>query len=201
MRTNDNTSLKPVTTFSTPVLEYDFSGLQIGVAEYDEGPTGCTVFYFPEGAATAIDIRGGTVGSIGNHPWNHALCLAGGSFYGLEAAAGVAAEIFIQKNYRYGFNDIARVSGAVIYDYQPRDNVIYPDKELGRAAMRSVQSNVFPLGARGAGRSATVGKGLDFNQGEPAGQGGAFRLVGPVKWLCLRWSALSGPLWTAGVES
>ncbi|MEE9556491.1 MAG: P1 family peptidase [Candidatus Adiutricales bacterium] len=181
MRTNDNTSLKPVTTFSTPVLEFDFSGFQIGVAEYDEGPTGCTVFYFPEGAATAIDIRGGTVGSIGNHPWNHALCLAGGSFYGLEAAAGVAAEIFIQKNYRYGFNDIARVSGAVIYDYQPRDNVIYPDKELGRAAMRSVQSNVFPLGARGAGRSATVGKGLDFNQGEPAGQGGAFRLVGPVK--------------------
>ncbi len=181
MRTNDNTSLKPVTTFSTPVLEFDFSGFQIGVAEYDEGPTGCTVFYFPKGAATAIDIRGGTVGTFGNHPWNHALCLAGGSFYGLEAAAGVAAEIFIQKNYGYGFNDIARVSGAVIYDYPPRDNVIYPDKELGRAAMRSVQNNVFPLGARGAGRSATVGKGLDFNQGEPAGQGGAFRLVGPVK--------------------
>jgi L-aminopeptidase/D-esterase-like protein len=181
MRTNDNTSLKPVTTFNTRVLEFDFSGFQIGVAEYDEGPTGCTVFYFPEGATTAIDIRGGTVGTIGNHPWNHALCLAGGSFYGLEAAAGVAAEIFSQKDYRHGFKDIARVSGAVIYDYPPRHNVIYPDKDLGRAAMRSVKRNEFPLGARGAGRSATVGKGLGANQGEPAGQGGAFRLVGPVK--------------------
>ena len=107
------------------------------------------------------------MGTFGNHPWNHALCLAGGSFYGLEAASGVAAEIFIKKNFRYGFNDIARVSGAVIYDYPPRDNVIYPDKELGRAAIRAVQKNVFPLGARGAVRSATVGKGLSFNQDEP----------------------------------
>ena len=31
------------------VLEFDFPSLHIGTAEYDEGPTGVTVFYFPAG--------------------------------------------------------------------------------------------------------------------------------------------------------
>ena len=30
-----------------PALTFDFLGMRIGVAEYDEGPTGTTVFYFP----------------------------------------------------------------------------------------------------------------------------------------------------------
>ena len=28
-------------------LEFDFPGLEIGIAEYEEGPTGCTVFHLP----------------------------------------------------------------------------------------------------------------------------------------------------------
>ncbi len=170
-----------MTSFDGDTLNFDFPGFKIGVAEYREGPTGCTVFVFPEGAPTAIDIRGGTPGTIGSHPWNHAVCLAGGSFYGLEAATGVAAELFDNMEYACGFNDIARVSGAVIYDFTPRDNVIYPDKLLGRAATRSARSGVFPVGARGAGCSATVGKGLDWRNAEPSGQGGAFRQMGPTK--------------------
>ena len=88
MLTNDNTKLEPKTSFKGPMLEFDFPSFQIGVAEYAEGPTGCTVFYFPQGACNAIDIRGGTPGIMGNHEWNHAICLAGGSFYGLEAVTG-----------------------------------------------------------------------------------------------------------------
>jgi L-aminopeptidase/D-esterase-like protein len=42
------------------VLKFDFPSFKVGVAEYEEGPTGCTVFHFPEGAASAIDVRGGT---------------------------------------------------------------------------------------------------------------------------------------------
>ena len=34
-------------------LSFDFPGLEIGVAEYAEGPTGCTVFHFPEDASLA----------------------------------------------------------------------------------------------------------------------------------------------------
>ena len=44
------------------VLEYDFPSVRVGVAEYEEGPTGCTVLHFPKGAACAIDVRGGADG-------------------------------------------------------------------------------------------------------------------------------------------
>jgi L-aminopeptidase/D-esterase-like protein len=179
--TNDNTNLEPKTSFDNQLLRFDFSGLEIGVAEYEEGPTGCTVFYFPDGASTAIDIRGGSVGTIGNYEWNHAICLAGGSLYGLEAATGVAAELFARRDYSTNFEHIALVSGAIIYDYPPRRNAIYPDKRLGRAAIKAAVAGAFPLGRRGAGCSASVGKGFDFTQGESSGQGGAFRQVGVTK--------------------
>ncbi len=179
--TNDNTTLEPRTSFDGRLLEFDFPALQIGVAEYEAGPTGCTVFHFPSGALTAIDVRGGSVGTIGNYEWNHAICLAGGSLYGLEAATGVAAELFAQREYATSFEKIALVSGAIIYDYRPRANAIYPDKALGRAALAAAQPGLFPIGRWGAGCSATVGKGFDFRQGEPSGQGGAFRQIGVTK--------------------
>jgi L-aminopeptidase/D-esterase-like protein len=99
----------------------------------------------------------------------------------LEAATGVSAELFAMRGYATGFADIALVSGAIIYDYGPRKNAIYPDKQLGRAAMQAAQTGVFPIGKHGAGCSASVGKGFDFAQGEPAGQGGAFRQLGVTK--------------------
>ena len=44
--------------------------------------------------ATAIDARGGSVGKIGDYERNHAICLAGGSLYGLMAMSGVGEELF-----------------------------------------------------------------------------------------------------------
>jgi hypothetical protein len=44
---NDTTTLKPKTTYDKPVFTFDFPALHVGIAEYIEGPTGCTVFYFP----------------------------------------------------------------------------------------------------------------------------------------------------------
>jgi L-aminopeptidase/D-esterase-like protein len=178
---NDTTELVPHTGAGGPELRFDFPSFQIGVAEYDEGPTGCTVFHFPDGAACATDVRGGSPGTIGGYEWVHAICLAGGSLYGLEAAAGVAAELFAQRGHSTGWMEIALVSGAIIFDYGPRDNAVYPDKALGRAALRAARPGVFPLGPRGAGRSATVGKTFEYEQGEPAGQGGAYRELGATK--------------------
>lgn len=34
----------------------------IGIADYDEGPTGTTVFYFLKGVQGAVDVRGGAPG-------------------------------------------------------------------------------------------------------------------------------------------
>jgi hypothetical protein len=46
--TNDNTTCIPRISPEGPALTFDFPGLQVGVAEYEEGPTGCTVFHFNE---------------------------------------------------------------------------------------------------------------------------------------------------------
>ena len=151
-RSNDNARLTPRTDFrDTPALAFDFPGLEIGVAEYEEGPTGCTVFHFPRPAALAIDVRGGSPGVNGQHlEVINAVCFAGGSLYGLEASTGVAAELFAKRGYSTAWPDIALVSGAIIFDYGVRDNSIYPDKELGRAAVRVLGPGRFPLGCNGA---------------------------------------------------
>ncbi len=181
--TNDHTNLVPQTEFNGPRLLFDFPGLQIGVAEYPEGPTGCTVFYFPTTVQAAVDVRGGSHGTLLTDERDRvsAVCLAGGSLLGIEAATGVTAELFAMRGYSTGWTDIPLVSAGIIFDYGARGNSIYPDKALGRAALRAAQPGVFPLGARGAGASATVGKGLGFEMKERGGQGGAFRQLGPTK--------------------
>lgn len=160
-------------------LEFDFPGLEIGVAEYAEGPTGCTVIHFPKVASMQIDVRGGSPGINGEHLTAiNAICFAGGSLYGLEASTGVAAELFAKRGYSTKWMDIALVSGAIIFDYGRRQNAIYPDKELGRAAVRALRPGVFPMGAHGAGCSATAGHG---DTAELSGQGAAFRVVGNTR--------------------
>jgi 6-aminohexanoate-oligomer endohydrolase len=177
---NDTAELVPRTSFDGPELRFDFRGLEIGVAEYEEGPTGCTVFHFPDGpVACSTDIRGGSPAVSGaGIELVDAICFAGGSLYGLEAAAGVAAELLARREYGTDWLEIPLVAGAIIFDWGPRDNAVYPDKELGRAALRAAAPGVFPLGPRGAGRSATAGKLFAYEESEPAGQGGAFRRAG-----------------------
>ena len=179
---NDSASLVPRTDAAGPTLTFDLAGLEVGCAEYAEGPTGCTVFHFPEGAAVQVDVRGGSPGTLGAHyEWVHAICLAGGSLYGLEAASGVAAELFARRGYATGWMDIPLVAGAIVFDWGRRDNGIYPDKELGRAALRAARPGVFPLGRRGAGSAVSVGKTFDFVGVEWAGQGAACRSIGSVR--------------------
>ena len=180
--TNDAVHPRPRIAFPQGrTLSFDFPGLEIGVAEYEEGPTGCTVFHFGADASLAIDVRGGSPGINGQHlDVINAICFAGGSLYGLEASTGVAAELFAKRGYSTKWIDIALVSGAILFDYGPRDNAIYPDKDLGRAAVRAMRPGWFPLGPRGAGRSATASHGAGA---EIAGQGGAYRESGPSKVL------------------
>jgi L-aminopeptidase/D-esterase-like protein len=176
---NDTLHPLPRIPQSRRVLELDFPGLEIGVAEYAEGPTGCTVFHFPKPASMHIDVRGGSPGINGEYlTVINAICFAGGSLYGLEASTGVAAELFAKRGYSTKWMDIALVSGAILFDYGRRTNAIYPDKDLGRAAVRALRPGRFPLGAHGAGCSATAGHG---ETAELSGQGGAFRVVGTTR--------------------
>jgi 6-aminohexanoate-oligomer endohydrolase len=187
-RMHNHPGLKPDTSPGDHVLRFDFPGLEIGTAVYREGPTGCTVFNFPEGAIVSADIRGGAPATICTDQLldsagaTSAICLAGGSVYGLEAVTGVMSELFARQNYGTDWRQIRAATGAIIFDFRPRDNAIVPDVELGRAALRAAKPGAFPMGAQGAGVAATCGKLLlpkyDY---ELCGQGGAMYRLGEVR--------------------
>jgi L-aminopeptidase/D-esterase-like protein len=179
----------PQIRFDGPAIEFDFPGLKIGVAEYEEGPTGLTVFHFPEGVMAAVDVRGGAAATINtdrlrlgyDQPTVRAIFFTGGSSYGLEAASGIMAELLALRGHATAWEMIPTVTGAVVFDFRGRNNAIHPDKELGRAALRAAREGHFPLGAHGAGRLVNVGKFFGPAFMESSGQGGAFRQVGEVK--------------------
>ena len=179
------------------VLHFDFPAMRVGVAEYDEGPTGTTAFYFPEGVMAAADVRGGAPGTV-NVPaarlgyedrWLSAVVLSGGSWYGLSAATGAANQIKDLRLAKGDYDDIAGVMGAIIYDVGwRRFSRVTPDDSLGRAALRSARPGWFPLGAHGAGRFAMQGyyfaepDSLEGMASWPhSGEGGAFRTIGPTR--------------------
>ncbi len=179
---------------SAEVLEFDFPGLEIGVAEYEDGPTGATVFYFPDKAKIAVDARGGAPGSMNTDYLRlgydakvmDAVVFAGGSWYGLSAGTGVAEAIRDRRENAGAWEGIAGVVSGIIFDLgERRDNQITPDAALGREALAKAVSGRFPLGARGAGRLAMQGAYFhrrgDWARWPRSGQGGAFRQVGETK--------------------
>lgn len=185
---NPDMELQPRTAFEGATLEFDFPALHIGIAEYDEGPTGVTTFYFPANATAVVDVRGGAAGSVFTdylragyeQPIISGISFAGGSAYGLEAAAGVAAEILARRNYAGTWQEVAAVPGAIIFDLEGRRfNTVHPDVKLGRAAVRNARPGRFYQGPRGAGRFAMQGG--YYGDPQHSGQGGAFRQVGPTK--------------------
>jgi len=170
------------------VLEFDLPGVRIGSAVYPDGPTGCTVFHFPGRATGVVDIRGGSPATFWTDAMRRgaapvdAICLTGGSIYGLEAVGGVATGLLKRRDYSTHWERIALVSGAVIYDFGVRSTTIYPDRELGQAALEAARPGRFSLGAHGAGASASCGKWLEpAAKRELAGQGAAFGRRGPIR--------------------
>lgn len=171
-------------------LQFDFPAIHIGIAEYEAGPTGATVFYFPKPVMVAVDVRGGSPGSINtdtlrlayDEPYVDAVTFSGGSSYGLSVATGVAAEIKDRSANAGDWTNIPTVTGAIIFDLGPRRyNTIVPDSDLGRAALRNARPNVFELGARGAGRFAMQSGYFGDAARTYSGQGAAFRQLGHVK--------------------
>ncbi|MFS0713757.1 P1 family peptidase [Microbacterium sp. 2P01SA-2] len=179
---NGDFALLPAHGTDRGEVAYDFPGVRVGTAEYAEGPTGATVLSIPNGARTYADRRGGAVGASGLYSFNHAICLAGGSVYGLSAVAGVSEALFGTVEHRAGFDELQLVSGAIIYDYSVRDNGVFPDAALGRAAYDAARDGVIEVGRVGGGASASAGK-VDPARVEFTGQGAAFRQVGDVKVL------------------
>jgi 6-aminohexanoate-oligomer endohydrolase len=169
-------------------LQFDFPGLRIGVAEYASGPTGLTVFEFPARAFGVVDTRGGSPGSSltealrgGFGRYIDAIAFCGGSTYGLEAASGVTAGLLRSGHASCHWGELAVVPAAVVFDFKGRDTTVYPDRELGLAALDAVTEGRFPLGARGAGAFVHCGSYFGESFMERSGQGAAFQQFGATK--------------------
>ena len=145
----------------------DVAGLCVGHAQDDEALTGCTVILCEKGAVGGVDQRGGAPGTRETDllkPVNavekvHAVLLAGGSAFGLDAASGVMRYL---EEKGIGFNTgVARVPivpAAILYDLAIGRADIRPNLEMGYHAAASASADAPAEGNAGAGTGATVGK-------------------------------------------
>jgi len=178
----------PHVPVAAPAHAFHFPGVRVGIAEYEEGPTGVTFFHFPERAYAVVDARGGSPGtcftdalrmSFGKYVSGIAFC--GGSAYDCEAAAGIAAALLGSGAASNKWGDIAVIPCAVVFDFKGRENSIYPDAALGRAALEAARANWFVHGKHGAGRFVHAGSYFGDKAMEPSGQGAAFSEQGGTK--------------------
>ena len=124
----------------------DVAGIQVGHFTDPRRPTGCTVILTPDGAVGGVDVRGAAPGTRETEllsPLNavekvHAVLLAGGSAFGLDAAGGVMRwldERGIGVN--VGPARVPIVPAAILFDLWVGDASIRPDAQAGYAACQA----------------------------------------------------------------
>lgn len=145
----------------------DVSGIRVGQAEDETALTGVSVVLCENGAVAGVDQRGGSPGTRETdaiQPMHavdkaHAVVLAGGSAFGLDAASGVMR--FLEEK-GIGFNTgVARVPivpAAVIFDLAIGSAQVRPTAEMGYQACLNASDENLLQGNVGAGTGATVGK-------------------------------------------
>lgn len=145
----------------------DVPGIKVGNYEDKTSLTGCTAILTEDGACCSVDVRGsapGTRETDALDPINaikevHAICLSGGSAYGLEAASGVMKFLEEQDvGVNVGVAKVPIVPSAVIFDLDIGDAKVRPDFKMGYQAASTAKGGCFPEGNVGAGCGATVGK-------------------------------------------
>jgi len=160
----------------------DVPGLLVGHADDAEALTGCTVVLCPEGAIGGVDERGGAPGTRqidALRPLHlvqkaHAVMLAGGSAFGLDAASGAMRWLEEQG---HGFDvRVARVPivpSAILFDLGLGRSDVRPDAAMGYRACQAASRDRPREGNAGAGMGCTVGKALGPKHGMKGGLGTA----------------------------
>lgn len=150
----------------------DVAGVRVGHSQRSSRGwrTGTTVVVVPDGATAGVDVRGGGPGTHETdllRPENlvervHAICLTGGSAFGLAAATGVMLEL---ESRGIGFPVGAAgewvvpiVPAAVIFDLGRGGHLAHrPDLGFGRRAARAARARPCAEGSVGAGTGAVAG--------------------------------------------
>jgi L-aminopeptidase/D-esterase-like protein len=158
----------------------DVRGIQVGHAQDEEALTGCTVIICRKGAVAGVDVRGGAPGTRETdllNPVNlvekvHAVVLAGGSAFGLDAASGVMRYLEEEKiGFNTGVAKVPIVPSAILYDLNLGRANVRPDSAMGYRAATSAASDAPAEGNAGVGMGASVGKMFGLGLGMKAGIG------------------------------
>jgi L-aminopeptidase/D-esterase-like protein len=158
------------------------AGIEVGHFTDTRRPTGCTVVMAREGAVAGVDVRGAAPGTRETdllHPSNlvdkvHAIMLAGGSAWGLEAVTGAVRwleERGVGLDVAVGRLPI--VPAAVLFDLLVGDMRIRPDAAAGYAACAAASRADPAEGNVGAGAGAVVGKVFGIQHAMKGGVGTA----------------------------
>ncbi len=146
----------------------EVAGISIGQAHDLKARTGCTVILCEaRGAVCGVDVRGAAPGTRETDlldPSNliervHAIVLAGGSAFGLDAASGVMR--FLEERgigFDTGVARVPIVPAAVIFDLAIGDAHVRPDAGMGYQACVNASNETIEEGQVGAGAGAMVGK-------------------------------------------
>ncbi|PYV41191.1 MAG: peptidase S58 [Acidobacteria bacterium] len=167
----------------------DVGGIKIGHYTDPRRPTGCTVILAEAGATAGVDVRGSAPGTRETdllNPLNtvekvHAILLAGGSAFGLEAASGVM-QYLEERGIGYATRvaKVPIVPAAILFDLELGDSKVRPDKQAGYQACKNARPDSCVEGNFGAGAGATVGKLFGFERAMKSGIGTASMKAGSV---------------------
>jgi L-aminopeptidase/D-esterase-like protein len=164
----------------------DVPGIRVGHWTDETRLTGCTVVLAPDsGAVAGVDIRGSAPGTRETDLLRptalveriNAICLAGGSAFGLAAADGVMRRLAERGvGFATGVRPVPIVPAAILFDLGVGDPRAFPDADAGQAATLAAERNDGSLEGRiGAGTGATVAKMAGPDQARPGGVGSAAR--------------------------
>ena len=172
------------------------AGLSVGHFTDTRRPTGCTVVLAEGGAVCGVDVRGAAPGTRETEllaPVNavekvHAVLLAGGSAFGLDAAGGVMRwldERGIGVAVGPTRGDGAKVTvpivpAAILFDLWVGDARIRPDAAAGYAACQAASRETPAEGNVGAGAGASLGKLFGIGHAMRGGVGTASIVVGGI---------------------
>jgi L-aminopeptidase/D-esterase-like protein len=158
----------------------DITGIKVGHASDFDGITGCTAILCERGAVAGVDIRGGATGTeeidvispAHITPLVHAICLSGGSAFGLEAASGVRRVLEQRRaGFGVGVTVVPIVPAAILFDLGIGKSTARPSREMGEAAAAAAHDGKVEEGNAGAGTGATCGKALGLKNAMKAGIG------------------------------
>jgi len=160
----------------------DVAGIEVGHFTDTRRPTGCTVILARDGAVGGVDVRGAAPGTRETdllEPSSlvdqvHAILLAGGSAWGLDAAGGVMRWLEERgAGLAAGPARVPIVPGAVLFDLLVGDAAIRPDAAAGYAACQAAARRAPAEGNVGAGTGAAVGKIFGIERAMKGGVGTA----------------------------